>query len=303
VFVVDDILLTYIVLPYGRRLLGKGQDQLFNWLDSKLGREGRRLKRSMSSRNNEVDVLKDLGQYVKEHPETAETLATAAFEAELETASALPAVRGDEEVLRVVREFFLTPIFEMVKSLEHPAVVPGFLTGTDWLTAIDVRVPSGDELEKARIFERFEVNRYPRSEVFPARIELWTSPGIVGVKHWRPRIWLVTPMDEELARELNTTPDKLADALNELACDSYGTAQQFAEALERQRFVTEITRHHVIVRRAEWQWSNSPDAKGESVRIPWAEFPAGVMTMRAALVRQLGDRQEEQERWIQRLMN
>lgn len=176
--------------------------------------------------------------------------------------------------------------------------MPGFLTGADWLTAIDVRtVPSGKELEKVRVFPRIETE----SKVIPARIQVWTAPGVLAVNHWRPRIWLVRPMDEELARKLNTTPGKLADALDKLASDSYGTAQQFAEALEHQAFVTEITRHHVIVQHAQWLSYNSPDAKGESGRIPWAESPDGIKAMRTALIKQHGDQQEEQKRWIQAL--
>jgi hypothetical protein len=192
----------------------------------------------------------------------------------------------------------------MVKALEHPAVVPGFLTGTDWLTAIDVRtLPSGEELEKVHIFPRIEKVEYSKSEVIPARIEVWTAPGILAVNHWRPRIWLIRPMDEELARELNTTPGKLANALDQRACDPYATAQHFAEALERQAFVTDITRHDVIVRQSVWQWHSSPDTKGEPSRIPWAESPAGAKAMRTTLAKQLGDQQQKDLLWSQALKN
>ena len=302
-FVVDDILLTYIVLPYGRRLLNENREQFYNWLDGQLGKAGKKFVKSLrKDKRPDNAVLEAVGNYVVQNHGTAYTLAPAAFAAQLETAIALPAIKGDEQFLTAFRDSFLTPVFEMVKSLAHPAVVPGFLTGADWLTAIDVRVPSGEELEKVRVFPRIE-KTYPKSEVIPARIQVWTAPGPLGVTHWRPRIWLVRPMDGELARELNTTPGELADALNKRASDEYGTSQQFAEALEHQAFVTEITRHHVIVQRARWVSFNSPYLEGESSRIPWAESTAGAVAMLTALARQLGDQQQENERWIQAVKN
>jgi hypothetical protein len=294
-FIVDDILLTYIVLPYGQRLLSKGQDQLFSWLDDKFDREGKKFLKSLSKRKlSDAEVLEEVGNYVEKHRGTADTLASAAYVGALKTASTLPAAQREEEFLKVVNDFFLTPIVEMVKALEHPAVVPGFLTGTDCLTVIDVRtVPSGEELETARIFPRFETE----SKVDPARIELWTDQKYFGQARWRPRIWLVRPEDKELADELNTTPGELADALDELARDPYGTAKQLAEALKHQPFVTDITRHHVIVQHAEWWSGSSPSVTGESDRIPWAESPDGAKAMLAALEAQLGDQEDEEERW------
>jgi hypothetical protein len=294
-FIVDDILLTYIVLPYGQRLLSRGQDQLFNWLDSKLDKEGKKFANSLRKRKlSDKQVLEEVGQYVEKHRGTADTLASAAYVGALETASALPVAKREEEFLRVVNDFFLTPVVEMVKELEHPAVVPGFLTGTDWLTVIDVRtVPSDKELQKTRIFPRYE----SESKVDPARIEVWTAREYFGGAQWRPRIWLVRPMDKELADELNTTPGQLADALKELAGDEYKTAKQFAEALEHQPFVTDITRRHVIVQHEKWWPNSSPSVTGESDRIPWAESPDGAKAMLAALEAELGDKQDRQDRW------
>ena len=297
-FVVDDILLTYIVLPYGKRLLGKGQDWLFNWLDSQLGEEGARLKQSMSSRNDEVEVLRDLGHYVKEHPGTADTLATAAYAA----ATGSPGVKGDKEFLMVVHDFFLTPVVEMVKVLERPAVVPGFLTGTDWLTAIDVRtVPPGEQLENMDVVQRTDLWDQP----YPAEIVLWRRRLTqYEKKHWLPRIWLVRAMDDELARELGTTPGNLSATLDELARDEDTTPGRFADVLEHQPFVTAITRQRVVVSRAQMMFGIAPPSTtGKSDRIPWAKSSAGIQTMREELERQLGDQQDEQERWIQALTN
>jgi hypothetical protein len=298
VFVVDDILLTFIVLPYGKRLLGKGQDWLFEWLDSQLGEGFAWLKQRMSSRTDEVEILMDLGHYVKEHPGTADTLATAAYAA----ATGSPGVKSDKEFLTVVHDFFLTPVVEMVKVLERPAVVPGFLTGTDWLTAIDVRtVPRGEQLENMDVQQRTDL----WGELHPAEIVLWRNRLMPNeMKHWLPRIWLVRAMDDELARELSTTPGELSATLDALARDEDTTPGRFADVLQHQPFVTAITRQRVVVRRAQMIFGISPPSTtGESEKIPWAKSSAGIQTMREELERQLGDQQAEQERWIQALTN
>jgi hypothetical protein len=304
VFVVDDILLTYVVLPYFGDLLVKGQVLAFDWLNSHLGEGFTELKKRMSSRSGNVEVLKDLGRYVKENPGTADTLATAAYAAALKTASGSPGVKGDEEFLMVVRDFFLTPVVEMVKVLERPAIVPGFLTGTDWLTAIDVRtVPRGKQLVDMLVGSQGK-NLFT-GEPDPAQIVLWRRKlPYDETKYWLPRIWLVRAVDEELARELGTTPGELADTLDEFAQEEDTTPGRFADVLEHQPFVTAITRKRVAVRRAQMLFGISPPiTTGESDWIPWAKSPAGIQTMRAELERQLGDQQDEQERWIQALTN
>jgi hypothetical protein len=298
VYVVDDILLTYIVLPYGKRLLGKGQDWLFKWLDSQLGEAGATLRQRMARRNDQVEVLKDLGHYVKENRGTADTLATAAYAA----ATGPGGVRSNEEFLMVVCDFFLTPVVEMVKVLEHPAVVPGFLTGTDWLTVIDVRtVPRGEQLEDLEVEQRTSMWGDPP----PAEIVLWRGRLTENEKkHWLPRIWLVSAIDDEVARELGSTPGERSATLNELARDEDTTPDEFAKRLKNQPFVTAITRQNVVVRRSQvWFGGLPPSTTGKSDKIPWAKSSAGIQTMRKELERQLGDQQDEQERWIKALTN
>jgi hypothetical protein len=79
---------------------------------------------------------------------------------------------------------------------------------------------------------------------------------------------------------------------------------RFADVLEHQPFVTAITRPRVVVRRAEMMWGIAPPSTtGKSDRIPWAKSSAGIQTMREELERQLGDQQDEQERWTQALTN
>jgi len=280
VFIVDDILLAEIVLPYARRLLGKGQDQLYDWLDKqgvKLARRGWRLWRHKPS---DVEVLKDLGYYAEKHPGAAGIMATAAITTGLQPAAALPAPEADERVLRALCNF-LTGIFEMVQALGHPAVLPGFLTGTDDLAVIDVRTPPGVQLEMPVI-----------SGQDSPEITLWRPLGPAGTSsHWLPRLWV-------LARATDADRRTYED----IACDLDTTPQQLAEALKDQPFVTGITRRHVLVQHAQIVLPKIPPVtKGESSRIPWAQSPAGVRAMLAALTSQLGERQDEDRRWLEGL--
>ena len=283
-FVVDDVLLTYLVLPYGARLLDHGRDRLYDWLDSELGKGGRKLAKRIAKRElGDAEALKELGHYVEEHHGAADKLAAAALSAELEAARALPVGQGDEEFLRVVRDYFLTPVVEMVQALGRPVILPGFVTGTDWLTAIDVRtVPPGEKLEQLNIYSQAGKN--------PARINLWLGQGPVGRQYWLPRIWLVTAADE-----------KLAATLRELAADPHTTPQRFAQALEHQPFVTGITRGDVIVGHARMPLDFTPVTTGKTRLIPWAGSPAGIKTLRAELAKQLGDQQRQVAIWIRAL--
>ena len=219
--------------------------------------------------------MTDLGHYVENHPGTADAL----------TAAAITGPLTDEEFMRTICDF-LTRIFEMVQTLGHPAVLPGFLTGTDYLAVIDVRTPPGKQLEM------------PSTD--GQEITLWTppAPSFMPV-HWMPRLWLVRATDEELASDPDK-PGKLADALQ--TGDPDTTSVQLAEALERQPLVTGITRRHVIVQHVQMPLADLPPAPiGESSRIPWAESPDGIKAMLAALTNQLGQRQQQDLLWIRAL--
>jgi hypothetical protein len=277
VFVVDDIVLTYFVLPYARRLLGKGQDQLYDWLDGqgiKLAVLARRRWRLRRHKPSQVEVLTDLGHYVENHPGTAGTLTAAAIAAGPLT---------DEEFMRTICDF-LTRIFEMVQELGHPAVLPGFLTGTDYLAVIDVRTPPGKQLEMPSIDGQ--------------EITLWKPLGPTeDSRHWMPRLWLVRATDEELASDPDK-PGKLADALE--ASDPDTTPMQLAERLKGQPLVTGITRRRVVVQDIRMPVPDLPPSllTGESSRIPWAQSPDGIKAMLAALTNQLGQRQQQDLLWL-----
>ena len=292
-FIVDDILLTYIVLPYGKRLLSKGQDQLFNWLDSLPGEGAAWLKATMSGRNNEFDALTDLGHYVTEHRGTANTLATAAY-------ADASGVKDNIEFLTVVRDYFLTPAVEMVKELKHPAVVPGFLTGTDWL------LPS--TCAPYRPANRWRIwMSYSARTSLPKSCTLRRSSSGSNATCMKKRITgcLGSGLWQRMTncRKLGTTPGELAATLDELACDEGTTAGGSADMMKDQRFVTAITRQRVVVRHADMMFGISPPSTtGDSERIPWATDSAGIQAMREGLERQLGDQKDEQDRWIKALM-
>jgi hypothetical protein len=291
VFIVDDILLTYFVLPYAKRLLGKGQNQLYDWLDDqgvKLARRGWRLWRHKPT---DIEVLTDLGHYADEHPGTADTLFTRVFATELQTAALLPAAEADEEVLRIVSDF-LTQIFKMVQALGWPAVLPGFLTGTDYLAVIDVRTPPGEQLEMPSV----------GGQDVPT-ITLWRplKPAFSDTRqHWMPRLWLIRTTDEELASDPDTTSGKLAAALEEFASDPdrTPTPAQLADTLKDQSFVMGITRRHVVVQHVQMPLDRLPPQPiGEIGQIRWAESPDGIKAMLKELTSQLGERQQEDLLW------
>ena len=277
-FIIDDILLADILMPYAKRLIGKGQDQFYDWLDD----QGVKLVRRVWGHNPPVvEVLEDLGHYVKDNRGAADTLAPKAFTAELQTAQTLPAAQADEKVLRALSDF-LTAIFDMVQALGHPAVLPGFLTGTNDLSVIDVRTPPGQNLEMP------EISGQDNPEIV-----LWRPLGYgVLPQHWMPRLWVVVKATDVDRRKY----ENLADP------DT--TPQRFAEVLEDQPFVTGITRRHILVQHVQIVLPNIPPIPvvgGESSRIKWAESPDGAKAMLADMTSQLGERQDEDERWIRAL--
>jgi hypothetical protein len=282
VFVVDDILISYFVLPYAQEKLNQGRNQLYDWLDKQGVKLARRGLRFWQHKPSDVEVLKELGHYVETHPGTASTLATATITAQLQAATRLPAGQRDEKFLNIVLDF-LNQIFEMVQELGSPVVLPGFLTGTDDLAVIDVRtVPLGGQLELPWI---------SGGQVNPT-IMLWRDLGPVGKVYWMPRIWLVraaTDADRDRYKEFanpDTTPKQLADELKD------------------QPFVMSITRRYVVAQHVQMVLDHLPPTKtgtGEDDRIPWAESPDGVKAMLAALTSQLGERLDEDVLWLRAL--
>ena len=68
-FIVDDILLARIVLPYGERLFNHGRDELYNWLDQQLDRKGRRIFARLRRKKKDLtadEILRKLGDYAEQ---------------------------------------------------------------------------------------------------------------------------------------------------------------------------------------------------------------------------------------------
>ena len=281
VFVIDDILFTYIVLPYLTRLLNQSRDQLYDWLD----KQGVKLAKSVfQPGRTDLEVLNDVGYYVQENSKMARTLARAAVTTEFQDADKLPAAQSDEAVLKVVYDV-LTGSFEMVQKLGHPVVLPGFLTGTDDLVVIDVRtVPPDRQLKMPRFFGYNS----------PAIQVIQDPPPPLAV-NWTARLWLVrAPTDADRRR------------CEELVGDGVPTAPQLAEELEDQLLVTRITRDHVVGKHARQVVDGLPPVlQNPSSQIPWAQTPDGVKAMLAALTtklaNELGEQQQKNELWIQAL--
>lgn len=281
-FIIDDILLAQIVLPYGQRLLGQGRDIFYTWVDQQLGKESKKLVRRWRKHNpTDEEVLRDLGEFAERHRETAGRLTSAAFATEAAAAdqTLLDADQREEAFLTAVRDYYLAPIVNMARALGRPAVVPGFLTGAGYLAAIDVRTPYGTELELPAVWGRGA--QHAPTLRFPDSVGLYQP-------HWLPRLWLFKATDErrhgyeDLARRRGTT------------------IKEFADAMEGQGLVTAIFRTHIVVRPAVTIADGRPPApSGEAWEISLARSPTGIEAIRTELAHQLGEQQGEDRRWIQ----
>jgi hypothetical protein len=84
-------------------------------------------------------------------------------------------------------------------------------------------------------------------------ITLWRPLGPAGTSsHWLPRLWVLVR---------GTDADRRT--YEDLACDLDTTPQQLAEALEEQPFVTGIIRRHVLVQHAQIVLPKIPQSRRE----------------------------------------
>ena len=126
---------------------------------------------------------------------------------------------------------FLIAVFDTVKTLNRPAVLPGFLTGTEHLAVIDVRTRNAsEELDNPTVVS-------PQSG--DPRIVLASRDVPPGQAPPRmPRIWLVTATHEErLALEQRAV----------LSGRYLGQFDDFTNYMEGRWLATDITRHEVWV--------------------------------------------------------
>ncbi len=287
--VVDDILISTVVMPF---LRGWGQhalDDVYGWLDDQGvrlgGRVRRRLKKKVGlSDQDPAKLVSRLGKYVEKHPGTPAKLTVAV----LGTADARDT---DDELLEVVVTF-LVAVFRLVKELGRPAVLPGFLTGPQGLAVIDVRTRARDE-----DFQAPTVNSYRD----PPRITLvQREVPPVGGQPLVPRTWLVN--DSAGTRE---EAERLAAGATVYIA---GTGfDSFMLAMNDQLAVAAIERNRVFLRPAGPVPGNGLVASSlDEHEIPWAESPEAVTAMYQSLVGQVESKvaqeKEWREKWLRALL-
>jgi hypothetical protein len=278
--VVDDILIANFVLPFARGLGEHTLNGVYDWLDDQGVRLGRRLLRRLTKgRMGTGDVehlVSDLGAYVEQHPEAASRLTAAA----LRDAGAL--AKTDKEFLDVLLSFLMA-VFELVKKLDQPAVLPGFLTGTEHLAVIDVRTRNaGEEFAKPAIYS--PQNDVPRI-VLANRIMLYSL-----AENPLPRIWLVPAAPGERRKfEQHAKASK--------QCLSW--PDDFVNSMKGQLLVTDITRREVWVQQPQIAPTGLFAPKGGTTHaFKWAESPAGVIEMHNVLVAAVEVKDAEKEVWV-----
>lgn len=221
----EQILIANFVLPFARGV-GQGTlSEIYDWLEGngvKLGQSfGRRLLRKISKGRlgvGDADQLAgELATYVERHPDASSKL----------TAAVLQEVDQQGDRLEVIRNL-LAAVFELVKRIGHPAVLPGFITGPNHLAIIDVRTNNAEE-------------HYTEPAVYPApgdRVPTITLARRGGPEYGpRPRVWLVTePKDGEVQQ----LEDEAAKAGPVIA-----KSDPFTQSMKGRLLVTAITSDEV----------------------------------------------------------
>jgi hypothetical protein len=281
VFLVDDLLIGSFVLPVVRGLGERTVDAAYGWLGDQGVQLGRGLfwrltKRRPGGESAERErLVRNLGVYVEQHPDAAPRLTAAAIK------DAAAGATTDEEFLGVLLRF-LTTVFELVDTLNRPAVLPGFLTGTEHLAVIDVRASNSSE-ERAMPTIASHQNDAPRL-VFATR-------GLpYGDRSVLPRIWLVRAT-EEARRALEQGAAS--------AAHYFDRHDAFSSSLQGQWLVTGIARRKV--------WVHQPDITHVGLFVKeasrdqawdWSESPDGVIAMHRALVAAVREQVAKDNAWV-----
>lgn len=128
-FVVDDLLVSFVLFPFLRGLRDQGFDQVYSWL----GEQGVKLKtrHRYGTKMSKAEQLDQLKNRVAKDPDLARSLTQAAF-------ASAGAASDDTAFLTTVNGFF-EAVFQAILTLRHPAVLEGFLTGEGDVCVIDVR--------------------------------------------------------------------------------------------------------------------------------------------------------------------
>lgn len=223
----EQILFAKIVLPFARGV-GRGSlSEVYEWLEGngvKLGHSfGRRLLRKVSKGRlgvGDADTLAgELAAYVDQNPAAASKLTTVV----------LKEMGQPNERLEVVREI-LAAVFELVKQIGRPVVLPGFITGSSHFLIVDVRTDTADEpyVEPA-------VHPAPGDRIPTITLARQGGPGYGP----RPRVWLVTePQSDEIQRLENAAAG---------AGPVITKSDPFTESMNGRALVTAITPHDVLL--------------------------------------------------------
>lgn len=221
----EQLLIANFVLPFARGV-GQGTlSEIYVWLEGngvKLGHSfGHRLLRKLSKGRLGVgdpeQLAEELATYVGRHPDASSKL----------TAAVLQEAGQQDNRLEVIRNLLAT-VFELVKGGGHPAVLPGFITGSNHLAIIDVRTSNAEEHYTVP-----EVHPAPGVRAPTITLALNGGPGYGP----RPRVWLVTEPEDGEAQQLEDEAEETGPVI--------ANADSFTQSMNGRLLVTQITSDEV----------------------------------------------------------
>jgi hypothetical protein len=263
---VDAILLSWLVLPLAKRLSDDVVDGAYQWLKGQGVTFGANLVQMIEGHSaTPGDLARGVGHFVEEHPEAATRLATAALR------DGADGAMSEEEFLQVPLGF-LIGVFELVRRLDHPVVLTGFLTGEADIAVIDVRTVNDDETLQEPVVSAHGPDA--------PRIGL-ADRGFGYTRNRIPRIWLLTPESGE-GEEVRG----LANAAGEYFEWPRGVFEDF---MRGKPLVSAITANEVLLEDTQVSPNGfSVPAARNVTRIPWAHSPDGLIAMRDELKEAVG---------------
>lgn len=284
-FVIDDILIANVVLPF---LQGLGQHTLekgYEWLDDQGIQFAsgflRRVREHGQRDGDTEEFVEQLGRYVEQHRGAAAELTAHV----IETAD----TRGDDEFVQVVQTF-LVATFRLAGQLGSPAVVPGFLTGEQHLAVIDVRTRGKNE--KLQV-PRVDGGNRPTIEM------IWRGPSSVTERPALGRIWLV----DAAASDRKALEDLSATASPYVSSD---LRDSFMTAMDKRLLVTEVARDLVVAQPSVAITGGNIMVLGATEQFRWTENPleAGAMynTLAASVTAYVEKEQQWRAEWSRALL-
>jgi hypothetical protein len=281
-FVVDDILIGWLIVPLAMRLRDRLLDQIADVADENLRKLLRRLvlateESQPQAREESVQVAAmELASYVEKNRDAAAELAALAIADVAENAA------GNERLEGLYN--FINYMFRMVEYLKRPVVLPGFFTGSDQTTVIDVRTATFSAFELPK---RLWGAGWPESE--GPRIQIDLNGPLLRA----PRIWVI-PSASEGPADLKRRPP--------LPPHEFGVAMQdqwrvksitpTAVGMVHMRFLT------ALERMGRTQRERDEDLIRERERMfEMSATPDGVVSMRDALIRAVKTESDRRQDW------